>query len=68
MILGMTSYQKEILRFNRKCADARWRAWFAWYPVKLDDGRTAWLSMVTTCKMIDCSVWQYLPLTPIIHS
>lgn len=68
MIFGMSDSQRALRHAHRKLADSRWRAWFAWYPVVLNDGREAWLSTVTTCKPRDCSVWQYRPLTPSLHS
>ena len=27
-------------------SDMIWKRWFAWYPVILEDGRTAWFSTI----------------------
>lgn len=31
---------------HRRMADDEWRSWFAWYPVRLDDGTWAWRETV----------------------
>lgn len=51
---------------NIKARDARtyegWARWFAWYPVRVDDRRVAWLQVVERmdgAPLSDAIVWRY---------
>lgn len=49
MVFGKTHRQREVERQNRAARWARasrWHLVFAWAPVRLVDGRTAWLGFV----------------------
>ncbi len=39
--------------------DAIWKPWFAWRPVKLDNGQYAWLETVFRRKLRACYGWFY---------
>lgn len=41
----------------------KWHRWFAWYPVRIDDYRLAWLCFVKrkgSCSYVGCNIkWSY---------
>lgn len=48
------------MRFNVKRSTdiLDWHCWFAWYPVRLEDGQVAWLEFVERSKF-GMSSWAY---------
>jgi hypothetical protein len=44
----------------RKQRVCRWHHWFAWYPVKLLDGRVAWLETVERRESDVWPAWYYM--------
>lgn len=42
---------------DRQHRERSWHRWFAWYPVVLQDGRTAWLQTVERIFIYDEGNW-----------
>lgn len=36
---------------DKKLEVSKWKPWFAWFPVRLDDGRLAWLRWIKRKKL-----------------
>lgn len=47
---------------SRIMRDDEWRAWFAWYPVHLDDGTNAWQETVEYNQPMKYNVPRYRAL------
>ena len=61
MIFGRV-FQKE--QAWRRADSKKWRPWFAWFPIFLSDGRTAWLEVVERQRQYYQASWDRHYLLP----
>lgn len=60
MKFGKTASEKGAELMRRTLADRQPKAWFAWWPVLLDDtGQVAWLETVKTKRSSVLDRWHY---------
>jgi len=48
---------------SRIMPDNEWRRWFAWYPVRLDDGTKAWMEEVEYTQPMRYNLPEYRAVT-----